>query len=57
MSTALVVKIVIPLSLMVLAAWWFSTQTTRPPHQLNHRQADMIQSLHTAAPTGKEELK
>lgn len=57
MSTALIIKIVIPLSLIAFAAWWFSTEHGRPPRHLNQRQAAMIQSLHTAAPTGKEELK
>ena len=57
MSTALVLKIVIPLSLVALAAWWFSAENRRPPRHLNQRQAAMIQSLHTAAPTGKEQLK
>lgn len=57
MNTALVIKIVIPLSLLALSALWFSSESRRPPQHLNQRQAAMIQSLHTAAPTGKEELK
>ena len=56
MNTALVIKIVIPLSLLVLGLLLFETER-RPPRHLNQRQATMIQSLHTAAPTGKEELK
>jgi len=56
MSTTLIIKIVIPLSLVALAAWFF-TENRRPPQHLNDRQRAMIQSLHTAAPTGKEELK
>jgi membrane protein implicated in regulation of membrane protease activity len=57
MSTALVIKIVLPLSLLALAVLWFSAHSSRPPRHLNQRQAAMIDSLHTAVPTGKEELK
>lgn len=57
MNAALLIKIVIPLSLIALAVLWFSTESKRPPRHLNQRQSAMIQSLHTAAPSGKEELK
>ena len=57
MNTAFVIKVVIPLSLLALGLLLFEVESKRPPRHFNRRQATMIQSLHTAAPTGKEELK
>ena len=57
MNTALVIKVVIPVSLLALGLLLFEVESKCPPRHFNQRQATMIQSLHTAAPTGKEELK
>lgn len=57
MSTAFFLKIAIPLSLLLLAALLFHVESRRPPRHLNPRQAAMVESLHTAVLTGKEQLK